>query len=87
MPEILLDGSWNYVGISLEREGWCSTATVGISLSYEIKVSDRQEDLATQRMEHLHTNNSAPQPDVLKGLLIPSGVRRLKIGKGREVNS
>ena len=39
--KIFLDGSWNYVGISPEREGLCSTTTVGISLSYETKVSNQ----------------------------------------------
>ena len=32
------DVAWSYVGISPKRKGWCSTAAVGISLTYETKV-------------------------------------------------
>ena len=63
----------------------CTTAAVGISLRYETKVI-KLENQATQRKQYLHTDSKSLQPDVLKGLSIPSGVRRLKIGKGREVN-
>ena len=36
--EIPFDVGLNYVGISPKRKGWCSTSTVGISLSDENKV-------------------------------------------------
>ena len=36
--EMPFDVGLNYVGISPKRKGWCSTTTVGISLSDETKV-------------------------------------------------
>ena len=63
-PEILLDGSWNYTGISLEREGWCSTSTVGISLSYETKVIEPVGEQATQHKQPLDTDNKSSQPNM-----------------------
>ena len=37
-PKIPFDVGLNFVGISPKRKGFCSTATVGISLSDETKV-------------------------------------------------
>ena len=49
------------------------------------KVSIQQENQATQCKQPLHANNNTSQPDVLKGLSIPFGVRRQKL-RGQEIN-